>query len=210
MSTAVHTATLPWLPQGQPPVYHCPSAPRLPQSPCMMALGTELQLVLSLQAPGLPGYEQDGAQAPFVAVSRLLVRKRRRKLQAVLPAAWLLPDFSPGLWGETFLGPGTKRKESGSTRAGQPSLGSWSCVPGLGLPQALLHLPLLPGHLFAYLWPVWGKVQVPAGDPCSATRQGRSSSLLPCRLWGDSTCREKFPKAVAVSCLRSRLGLKLC
>lgn len=37
---------------------------------------------------------------------------------------------------------------------GQSSLGSWSCVPGLGLPQALLHLPLLPGDLFASPWPV--------------------------------------------------------
>lgn len=62
MSSAVHTATLPWLPQGQPPLYPCPSAPWLPQSPCM-ALGAELQLVLSLQAPEPPGYEQDEAQA---------------------------------------------------------------------------------------------------------------------------------------------------
>lgn len=47
-------------------------------------------------------------------------------MQVILPAAWLLPDFSPGLWEETLLEPGTKRKYSGSARAGQPSLRSWT------------------------------------------------------------------------------------
>lgn len=75
-------------------------------------------------------------------------------MQVVLPAAWLLPDFSPGLWEEILLGPGKKRKESGSARAGQSSLGSCGCVSGLGLPQALLHLCHLPGNLFTHPWPV--------------------------------------------------------
>lgn len=120
-------------------------------------------------------------------------------MQVALPAAWLLPDFSPGLWGETLLGPGTKKKESGSARAVQPrvlELCSWAgAATGFAASSSpawrSLCLPMAsvrqgPG-------PCWG--------PCSATVQGRSSPLQPCRLWGDSTCRGKFPKAVAVSCL---------
>lgn len=63
LSSAVHAETIPCLPQGQPLLCPCPSAPWLLQSPCRMVLGAELPLVLSLQAPGPPGYDQDGAQA---------------------------------------------------------------------------------------------------------------------------------------------------
>lgn len=123
----------PRFPRGQPPWCPCHSAPWQCQSPCGMEPGAELQLLLSLrgkgvQGPGSPGYELDGAQMPLLSAARPPVRRRlQARLQSaatelgqmVLPAAWHLPDFSPGLWGETSLGPVTKWKEWESVRVSQ-------------------------------------------------------------------------------------------
>lgn len=81
-----------------------------------------------MQGPGSPGYELDGAQMPLLSAARPPVRRRLQvRLQSaatelgqmVLPAAWHLPDFSPGLWGETSLGPVTKWKEWELVRVSQ-------------------------------------------------------------------------------------------
>lgn len=109
--------------------------------------------------------------------------------QMALPAAWLLPDFSPGLWAETSWGPVTKWKGWGSVRASQSGpqelcVPTDRAAPAPGLAEALLHLFLLPGNCFPCpttsgelldQFPSWGTL--PQFSPPWAAEQRPSAAL---------------------------------
>ena len=132
--------------------------------------------------------------------------------QVDLPAAWLLPDFSPGLWGEASLGPVTKWKEWGSVRASQSGAQELCApvdcaAPRPELPGALLHLFLLPGNCFPCPT-ASGELltQFPSRGPSSVwsttgtVRNGGAAIYSPAGFWGHPRWREKFQRAAAVSC----------
>lgn len=121
-----------------------------------------------------------------------------------LPAAWLLPDFSPGLYGETSLGAVTTEwKKWGSVRTSQVggtgAACSYYCSSQAVLAEALLHLQpsLSPSH----------SLQEPCSEPltpftscspsplCSTMGTGHreeASLYSPAGFWGDGSCREQL------------------
>jgi len=131
-----------------------------PQRLCGVEPGAKLQPLLSLwgERGAGPWGTRFGTRWGTNASVSAAGPPARRRLQVglrsaatALPAAGLLPDFSPGLWGETSLGPATKRKEgesAGLSQSGPQEL----CAPRDGAAPGLagdsLHLLLLPGSRF--------------------------------------------------------------
>lgn len=139
----------------------------------------------------------------------------RSERYTALPAARLLPAFSPGLYGETSLGAVEELKKWGSARrspvGGTGAVYSHYCCSQAVQAEALLHLqpawpPLSPSH---GLQELCNELPAPftscrPSPLCSmrGTRHGEEGALYsPAGFWGDGSCREQLPAAVAASCI---------